>query len=195
MDNRLGAVYSSLYSFWRARIATAGQGSLTHRDSYSIILHDQVTEIICENDLTRSPDELLDLLLPKGPKGGNSFNKALKAAEKVMTQCWADERRFRRPPVIIFLSDGIASFSNGTVQKLFRQAVQDGKALSLHAILFGPTTASGGLRRMITVALDEQSKTPTLASTPSSFHEALNTVKLVQTFIGIAESLRKPRDG
>ncbi|KIJ12355.1 hypothetical protein PAXINDRAFT_83070 [Paxillus involutus ATCC 200175] len=174
-------------------MATAGQGSHTHRDSYSIILHDQVTEIICVNDLTKSPDELLDLLLPKGPKGGNAFNKALQAAEKVMTQCWADERRFRRPPVIIFLSDGIASFSNGTVQKLFRQAAQNGKALSLHAILFGPTTTSSGLRRMITVALDEQSKTPTLASTPSSFHEALDTVNLGQTFLGIAESLRKPR--
>jgi hypothetical protein len=95
MNNRLGAVYSSLYSFWRARMATAGQGSLTHRDSYSIILHDQVTEIICKNDLTKSPDELLALLLPKGPKGGNSFDRALKAAETVMMECWADERRVR----------------------------------------------------------------------------------------------------
>ncbi|KAF9228234.1 hypothetical protein BS17DRAFT_850512 [Gyrodon lividus] len=192
MNNRLGAVYSSLYSFWTARMAAVGQRSLAHRDSYSIILHDQVTEIICENDLTKSPDQLLDLLLPNSPKGGNSFNKALKAAEAVMTEWWADERR-APPPVIIFLSDGIASFSDKVVQKLFRRATQMGKALSLHAILFGPTITSDCLRRMITVALDEQSRTPTMASTPSSFHEALDTVKLAQTFLGIAESLRKPR--
>ncbi|KIJ10123.1 hypothetical protein PAXINDRAFT_16829 [Paxillus involutus ATCC 200175] len=170
-------------------MATASQGSLTHRDSYSIILHNQITEIICKNNLTKTPDKLLDLLLPKGPKGGNAFNKALQAAETIMMECWADER----PPVIIFLSDGIASFSDKSVQRPFRLAAQKGKALSLHAILFGPTATSGGLRRMITVALDEQSKTPTLASTPSSFHEALDTVKLAQTFLGIAESLRKPR--
>lgn len=64
---------------------------------------------------------------------------------------------------------------------------------------------------MITVALDAQSKTPALTSAPSSFHEALDSVscfalfkstlgsihvlqvQLSQTFLGIAESLRKPR--
>lgn len=67
------------------------------------------------------------------------------------------------------------------------------------------------MERMVTVALDVQSKTPALASAPSSFHEALNSVgrfpwltlhvvpiyilqvQLSQTFLGIAESLRKPR--
>ncbi|KIK79481.1 hypothetical protein PAXRUDRAFT_161212 [Paxillus rubicundulus Ve08.2h10] len=122
MNNRLGAVYSALYSFWKARMATAGQSSLTRRDSYSIILHDQVTETICSNDLTKSPDELLELLLPKGPKGGNSFDRALKAAETMMTECWADER----PPVIIFLSDGIAAFRDKNVQRLFHLAAQMG---------------------------------------------------------------------
>jgi hypothetical protein len=64
---------------------------------------------------------------------------------------------------------------------------------------------------MVTVALDEQSKTPALTSARSSFHEALDSVgrfscfetaicsihvlqvQLSQTFLGIAESLRKPR--
>ena len=81
----------------------------------------------------------------------------------------------------------------------------------MHAILFGPDTTSSRLKRMITVALDAQSKTPALASAPSSFHEALDSVghfsrfklvmnlidilqvQLSQTFLGIAESLRKPR--
>ncbi|KAF9239496.1 hypothetical protein BU15DRAFT_88040 [Melanogaster broomeanus] len=206
MSNRLGAVYSSLYSFWTSRAAATGQSLLAHRDSYSIILHADDTEIICENELRRSPDQLLDLLLPKVPRGGNSFDRALKAAQTVMTKCWADER----PPVIIFLSDGIASFSDKNVQRVFRDAAKMGRALSLHAILFGPRETSTRFRRMIDVALDEQSKTPALTSTPSSFHEALDTVgrffmtagpatigfaqiKLAETFLGIAESLRKPR--
>jgi hypothetical protein len=64
---------------------------------------------------------------------------------------------------------------------------------------------------MVTVALHAQNKTPALTSAPSSFHEALDSVccfswfklaigsiqilqvQLSQTFLGIAESLRKPR--
>jgi hypothetical protein len=79
----------------------------------------------------------------------------------------------------------------------------------LHAILFGPKTTSTRMKRMVTVALDEQSKTPALMCVPSSFHEALDSVsrvsrfkstigsihvlqvQLSQTFLGIAESLRK----
>ena len=62
---------------------------------------------------------------------------------------------------------------------------------------------------MVTVALDMQSKTPALMGAPSSFHEALDSVsrfswfkstigsihilqvQLSQTFLVIAESLRK----
>ena len=64
---------------------------------------------------------------------------------------------------------------------------------------------------MTTVALDAQRRAPALTSAPSSFHEALDgvshclcfkspvvsihilQVQLSQTFLGIAESLRKPR--
>ena len=67
------------------------------------------------------------------------------------------------------------------------------------------------MERMVTVALDVQSKTPALTGAPSSFHEALDSVgrlswfksaigsihilqvQLSQTFLGIAESLRKTR--
>ena len=67
------------------------------------------------------------------------------------------------------------------------------------------------MERMVTVALDAQSETPALTGPLSSFHEALDSVgrfscfetaicsihvlqvQLSQTFLGIAESLRKPR--
>jgi len=85
------------------------------------------------------------------------------------------------------------------------------KGLSLHAILFGPKMTSARMKHMVAVALDAQGQTPTLAGAPSSFHEALDSVgrfscfetvicsirvlqvQLSQTFLGIAESLRKPR--
>jgi hypothetical protein len=184
MNNRLGAVYSALYSFLSAR-QTAGH----QRDANTIILHAENTQTVCENDSTRSPAELLDLLLPNVPNGGNSFNKALKAADRAISTWWDDTR----PPVIIFLSDGIASVTDSVVRSLFRKTAQNGKGLSLHAILFGPENTSIRMRHMVTVALDAQSKTPALACTPSSFHEALDSFQLSRTFLGIAESLSRPR--
>ena len=118
MNNRLGAVYAALHNFWTARQAGFG----FQRDANTVILHAEGTQSVCENDTTRSPDELLDLLLPNAPKGGNSFNKALKAADAAISNWWDDTR----PPVIIFLSDGIASFTDSVVQKLFRKTAQKG---------------------------------------------------------------------
>jgi hypothetical protein len=118
MNNRLGAVYAALHSFWTARQAASGVQS----DANTIILHAEGTQFVCENDITRSPDDLLDLLLPNAPKGGNSFNKALKAADAAITRWWDDTR----PPVIIFLSDGIASVTDAVVQNLFRKTAQQG---------------------------------------------------------------------
>ena len=118
LDNRLGAVYVALHSFWTARQASSAR----QRDANTVILHAQDAKSVCENDMTRSPDELLSLLLPHGPNGGNSFNKALKAADTVISRWWHDDR----PPVIIFLSDGIASVTDSVVRKLFRRAAQKG---------------------------------------------------------------------
>ena len=186
MNNRLGAVYSALYSFWSARQAAVGR----QYDANTIILHAENTKILCENDSRRSPNELLDLLLPNRPIGGNSFDRALKAADSVISKWWDDPR----PPVIIFLSDGIASVSDSTVRKLFQKAARKGcvivfnrnaslklyvtyrKGLSLHAILFGPKKTSLRMRQMVDVALKAQSETPALKSPPSSFHEALDSV-------------------
>ena len=118
MDNRLGAVYSAMYSFWSARQATSG----LQRDANTVILHAEDTQYVCENDSTRSPSELLDLLLPNSPKGGNSFDKALKAADTAISKWWDDAH----PPVIIFLSDGVASFSDKVVRTLFQKTAKKG---------------------------------------------------------------------
>ena len=185
MNNRLGAVYSALYNFWTARQAAVG----CQRDANTVILHGQNAEFVCESDTTRSPGELLDLLLRKSPRGGNDFNKALEAANLAIFSGWDNAR----PPVIIFLSDGIASVSDSVVRRPFRTAARKecvalcqifngqahvlySKGLSMHAILFGPKETSTRMERMITVARDAQNKTPALTCAPSSFHEALDSV-------------------
>jgi hypothetical protein len=65
-NNRLGAVYSALHSFWMARQAAINNsgGAGGRRDAYSVLLHHHLptlTSIV--NDFTRSPDQLLQELL------------------------------------------------------------------------------------------------------------------------------------
>jgi len=194
-NNRLGAVYSALYSFWMARhTATAGrQTSGARRDAYSIILFNQTTANVLTNDFTSTPDELLDAMLRSQAYGGTNFSAALRAGQAVMEQHWSTERA----PVMIFLSDGECSVPDTVTQDLCRSAVALGKPLSYHSISFGPESSSSSLRRMANLALGVQNnapRDPLMSQTvQSSFSIALDTVRLAETFLGIAESLRKPR--
>lgn len=87
------------------------------------------------------------------------------------------------------------------------------KPLSFHAVSFGQYGSESTLRRMAELALKLQNNALRLApaTVPSSFATALDTVsthvsgidvsnqanpsqvRLTETFLGIAESLRKPR--
>ena len=94
-DNRLGAVYSALYSFWSARhtaITTGQQGARARRDAYSVVLFCQRTTNILVNDFTRTPDQLLDTVLTERPFGGTDFSEALGAAQAIMEENWSTER-------------------------------------------------------------------------------------------------------
>lgn len=196
-NNRLGAVYSALYSFWSARHAavTAGQQTVgARRDAYSIVLFNERAASILANDFASSPDQLLTVVLANQASGGTNFAEALRAGQTVMTQHWSTERT----PVMIFLSDGECSVSDASVQDVCRSAVQLGKPLSFHSVSFGQDSSSSTLRRMAQLALEAQNNAPrgrgpATTSIPSSFTVALDTVQLAQTFLGIAESLRKPR--
>jgi hypothetical protein len=94
-DNRLGAVYSALYSFWSARNAavTAGQQVAgPRRDAYSIVLFNKRTTNVSVNDFTSTPDQLLGLVLAERPSDGTNFTAALEAARAIMEQNWSTER-------------------------------------------------------------------------------------------------------
>ncbi|KAH9016242.1 hypothetical protein EDB85DRAFT_1898280 [Lactarius pseudohatsudake] len=93
--NRLGAVYSALYSFWSARHVAATSGQETtgaRRDAYSVIMFNSATENVVVNDLTSSPDELLDIVLNTRASGGTNFATALRAGQAVMVDNWSTER-------------------------------------------------------------------------------------------------------
>jgi len=199
-NNRLGAVYSALYSFWSARHAATTPGRQTtgigvRRDAYSVILFNEATTRVLTNDFMSSPDQLLDAVLSSQAYGGTNFSGALRVSQAVMEENWSTERT----PVMIFLSDGECSVPDTAIQDLCRSAVRLGKPLSFHSVSFGPDSSSSSLRRMANLALGIQNNAPRdplrapAASVPSSFAIALDTVRLAETFLGIAQSLRKPR--
>ena len=94
-NNRLGAVYSALHSFWSARHAAVTVGPLavqTRRDAYRVILFDSNVSTGVTNNFTSTPDQLLDAILPFGSGGGTNFTLALQSAQTVMEQNFGTER-------------------------------------------------------------------------------------------------------
>jgi hypothetical protein len=112
-NNRLGAVYSALYSFWSARHAAVTAGRQTtgaRRDAYSVILFDHTTTPILTNDFTSTPDQLLDAVLAHGIAGGTNFSEALRAGRTIMEQNWSTER------LVFWSSLSLASFTDVLTQ-------------------------------------------------------------------------------
>ncbi|KAF8548833.1 hypothetical protein OG21DRAFT_1489038 [Imleria badia] len=194
-NDRYGAVLSSLHSFWTARATAIASSNASRRDAYSVILFDDAVETPIVNDFTSTPDQLLDVLLGFGTGGCTNFSLAIQETQAIMECTWSTARF----PVIIFLSDGECSIDDYIMQDLCRAAVQLGKAVSFHAVSFGPDSSSIYLRHMAQIAQDAQNNAPrdplapAAATTLSSYMEALDTVQLAEAFLGIAESLRKPR--
>ncbi|KAJ7231899.1 hypothetical protein B0H12DRAFT_204922 [Mycena haematopus] len=199
-NNRLGAVYSALHAFWMSRntvLSNSGRATAApiRRDAYSVVLFDHTVSVCIANDFTNTPDDLLNRLVAFQSGGGTDFTLALATAQKLMQDHWSNERT----PVVIFLSDGECSITDETVRGLCRKAVALGKPLSFHAVSFGSASQSSVLRRMAQVALEVQTQAPRNPLTPpeaiisSSYSVALDTVRLAETFLGFADSLRKPR--
>jgi hypothetical protein len=112
----------------------------------------------------------------------------------------------RRTPVVIFLSDGEDDVGDDTIVDICRSAVRQGfvdfrpvfrtktdnanarRPLSLHAVSFGQDSTSSSLRRMAQIASDVQNSAPqdpllpATANVPSSYTEALDTVRSNITF-------------
>jgi hypothetical protein len=94
-NNRLGAVFSALYSFWIARQAAVDRNSTMgggRRDAYSLIFFNHEPSTSIENDFASSPGELLTTALRFRAEGGTDFSSALARAQNVMTSHWSTER-------------------------------------------------------------------------------------------------------
>ena len=94
-NNRVGAVYSSLYAFWKARDSAVNNGSggaINRRDAYSVILFDQDVRTVIDNDFTSAPEALLAQVLPVGAGGGTNFTLALRSAQELMENNCSTER-------------------------------------------------------------------------------------------------------
>ncbi|KAI9511012.1 hypothetical protein F5148DRAFT_1174723 [Russula earlei] len=180
-NNRLGA---------RPRQTTGARP-----DAYSLIIFNEKATNVLTNDSKSSPDQLLRIVLRTKAGGSTNFLEALRAGQAVMERNWSTERM----PIMIFLSDGESDVPDSAIQDVCRSAVRLGKPLSFHSISFGPDSSSSYLWRMANLALEIQNNAPRDplmpqgGSIPSSFSIALDTVRLAETFLGIAESLRKPR--
>ncbi|KAJ7781844.1 hypothetical protein DFH07DRAFT_389440 [Mycena maculata] len=195
-NNRLGAVFSSLHAFWVSRSSAFNTGRRggagARRDAYSVIFFDDDASVCLRNDAESTPDQLLHSLLGYHASGWTNSAAALSSAETLMQECWSDALA----PVVIFLSDGECEDSQENVESLGRTAVDLGKPLSFHTVLFGTEEGRESLDSMAQTALDIQNAAPNNGaqiSVPSSFSEALDEVRLAETFLGFAESLRKPR--
>ncbi|KAG8215603.1 hypothetical protein J3R82DRAFT_7468 [Butyriboletus roseoflavus] len=184
-NNRYGAVLSSLYSYWTARAAAITGSNTTRRDAYSVVLFDHGFATPVVDDFASTPDQLLGALLGFSTNGGTNFTLAIQQAQAIMQENWSTERS----PVIIFLSDGDCEIGDNIMQDLCRTAIRLGKAVSFHAVSFGPEVSSTHLRRMAEIARDVQNNAPrdplvpAAATVLSSYTRALDTVPYARRIV------------
>ncbi|KAH9029436.1 hypothetical protein EDB85DRAFT_2251894, partial [Lactarius pseudohatsudake] len=194
-NNRLGAVISSLYSFWIARQAAVSHNAQLggyRRDAYSIIFFSKDPLVCVEHDFTSSPDELLTYCLGYKPGESENYTRAVRKAQAIMTSHWSTERS----PVLVFLSDGQSHIEDKPMYDICRDAARHRMPLSFHAVTFGPEHRSAVLRRMVEIAQEVENSASRNSLTnviASSFSKALDTVELTATFQGFANSLTKTR--
>ncbi|KAG8900599.1 hypothetical protein FRB99_005954 [Tulasnella sp. 403] len=186
-NDRFGAVLSALYGFWITRESGATGG---RRDGYSVITFDGHSQIRFENDFNSPSDDLLRQLARIGSGGGTNFDAALRTTQTVMERNWSTNRS----PVVIFLSDGECGVRDDVIYDLCNRAVALGKPLSFHSVAFGTTASS--LRRMVTLAeqvAQAAPRDPLSPLVPCGYTDAMDTIRLAETFLQIADSLKKPR--
>ncbi|KAF8289765.1 hypothetical protein DL93DRAFT_2069130 [Clavulina sp. PMI_390] len=191
--NRFGAVLSALYSFLMARNASLSSAGGSRRDWYSVILFDNVSKVVLQQDDNMDPNEILETLLHAGRPGGGGtdFTQAIFTTRRVMNNSWSDDHQ----PVIIFLSDGEAPLPQDEMQALCEDSADRGQLLSFYSVAFG--SHSEVLQHMAqTVAAFSARQVQSGAfpsAPPAEFTGAIDTIQLAETFLNIAESMRTTR--
>ncbi|KAF8607201.1 hypothetical protein BDV93DRAFT_520086 [Ceratobasidium sp. AG-I] len=188
-NNRYGAVLSALHSFWISR-----ESANARQDAYSVITFNTTPVTQVSNDFASSTDQLIERLIPHRPRGGTNFSAALAHAQTLIRSNWSSDRA----PVLVFLSDGQCTLGSNPVYDICRLCVQLGKPLAFYTVSFGSDIHSASLRQMVNIAREVYASAPQDAlgparGNPCSYTNAIDTIQLADTFLGIANSLQKPR--
>ncbi|CAE7194406.1 unnamed protein product [Rhizoctonia solani] len=196
-NNRYGAVLSALHGFWLSR--EAGQATAQPRqDAYSVITFNEYPTTRLANDFTSTTNQLLSQLLQTSAGGGTNFNSALAQAQILIRTHWNSDKA----PVLVFLSDGQCSLNRNTVYDLCRSGtyyqLKTSKPLAFYSVSFGPDRSSAPLREMVQIAAEVYASAPrnalgNIQGDPCAYHNAVDSIQLADTFLGIANSLHKPR--
>ena len=88
-NNRLGAVYQSVFGFWSAR---QGLGNGPRQDSYSVILFNRHVHHAVVDDTTSTAEDLLTSILRYTTGFGTNFASAIEAARVRMDAQWDNDR-------------------------------------------------------------------------------------------------------
>ncbi|KAJ1300986.1 hypothetical protein OPQ81_003410 [Rhizoctonia solani] len=168
-NNRYGAVLSALHSFWLSR--EGGQPTAQPRqDAYSVITFNDSPTTRLVNDFTSTTNQLLSQLLQNSAGGGTNFNSALSHAQSLIRTHWNSDKA----------------------------CVQLGKPLAFYSVSFGPENSSGSLREMVQIAREVYTAAPrnalaNIQGEPCAYYSAIDSIQLANTFLGISNSLHKPR--
>ncbi|KAG9090109.1 hypothetical protein FRC06_001223 [Ceratobasidium sp. 370] len=163
-NNRYGAVLSALYSFLLSREAAATSSSIQARqDAYSVITFDDSATTRVANDFTSTTAQLINQLLSQSG-GGTNFHQALVRAQSLIERHWSS----------------------------------DSKALAFYSVSFGADAYSASLRQMARIAHEVYASAPqdvlsVARGNPCAYTNAVDSIQLADTFLGIANSLQKPR--
>ncbi|CAE6431445.1 unnamed protein product [Rhizoctonia solani] len=184
---------SALYSFWRSR--EAGHTITQPRqDAYSVVTFNTSPTTRFANDFTSTTDQLLSRLLETSARRGTNFNSALAHTQTIVRAHWQSNRA----PVVVFLSDGECGLDRNNVYDLCRTCLRLGNPLALYSVLFGVERSSASLREMAQIAGEVYRSAPRnglgdIQGDPCAYYNAIDSIQLAGTFLGISNSLHKPR--
>ncbi|CAG8493935.1 13962_t:CDS:10 [Dentiscutata erythropus] len=192
-NNRLGAVYNAVHSFLTTRFTTQNALSTTlntvaaSRDTISLVLFDHEVVVGIENEPLSNHNSFINTMLQYNARGGTDFNKAIQKAGFLI------EKHFdpTKTSVVIFCSDGECGIPDGQLNHICSKNKERGSPIFLQTILFSSNSMSPSLQKMADIAQKYLPQQTSSGSLKCQFTRAIDEVNLVNTFTGVAESLRK----
>ncbi|CAG8501198.1 7794_t:CDS:10 [Ambispora gerdemannii] len=207
-QNRLGAVYEAVHTFFRTRknSGKATRIGAVDRDITSLILFNSVATVVFENQSLSNIEELLNKMMKFTPTGNTSYYEGLKKASEIIEK-YHDPKRTN---VIIFLSDGLCKTPESELRNLCQREVNKGTPLYLYTVLFNSYAAKSevdkgyfynllnshnnwnqSLQEMAAIATEYLPQSTGRDALKCKYTLAIDEIELTKYFTKVAESLRK----